>query len=66
MCIAPNLATICNDSYSSLRINIESCESDKRKESEGRKERNESEKETVSLFIHTSCTNNSQKFGFLF
>ena len=49
----------CNDSYSSSRITIEPCESARKKK------RSESEKITVSLFIHTSRINNSEKLVFL-
>ena len=49
----------CNDSYSSSRITIESCGSARKKK------RSESEKITVSLFIHTSRINNSEKLVFL-
>ena len=50
----------CNDSNSSSRITIESCESAMKKT------RSESEKNTVSLFIHTSRINISEKLDFLF
>ena len=50
----------CNDSYSSSRITIESCESARKKK------RSESEKITVSLFIHTSRINNSEKLVFYY
>ena len=50
---------ICNDSYSSSRITIDSCESARKKM------RSESEKNSVSLFIHTSRINISENLDFL-